>query len=145
MGKRCKFYLTFFLCVAIVGNSACSTTTYRIGPSAAAMKHYGVGRGDVVLVRYANSNDARSSRRSEQVRITGVNHSGISGIGENGEAVNAGYDEIFEIEYIKGGLFENDDPDAMGKGKTLEVMSKILFVTAYIFGASAGGYSSPGE
>ncbi len=65
------------------------------------MDNYGIGKGDSVLVRYANKDDPRSSSSSELVQITNINRTDISGVGENGKAVHAAYDEIFQIEHKK--------------------------------------------
>ena len=51
---------------------------------------------------------------------------------------NPGYDEIYQIEYVKTGLFENDDPDVTGKGKTLEVANGVLRVVACFVAATGG-------
>jgi hypothetical protein len=40
------------------------------------MNNYGIEEGDVVLVRYANKDDPRSSSRNEQIQITGIDKSG---------------------------------------------------------------------
>ena len=90
------------------------------------MNHYGIGKGDTVLIRYANAGDPRSSSRSEQIQITGINQNGISGLGENGKAVNASYDEIFQIEYEKVGPISPDSPALMRTGKVLEVVVTVL-------------------
>jgi len=132
MGKQCKYYLTVLLCVAIAGNSACSTTTHRLGPSQAAINHYEIGKGDAVLIRYVNEGDSRSSSRSEFVQITNISDGGITGVGESGKTVNVGFTEIFQIEYIHVGLIEHDSPATMAAGKALEVTSKAVYVAACI-------------
>jgi len=43
MNRRNRQFLTILLCTAFAGNSACSTTTQRLGPTQAAMDHNGVG------------------------------------------------------------------------------------------------------
>ena len=140
MSNRSRPFLTFLLCTAVLGISACSTTTHRLGPSQAAINHQGLANGDIVLVRYANEDDARSSS-SEQIRITGINESGISGTGENGEAVYAEYDELFQIEYIKVGAIKHDSPELMRVGKAVEVTSKVLLGALYMYvNALGGGY-----
>ena len=98
MNKRSRQFLTGILCTAIFSNSACSTTTQRLGPTQAAMNHYGIGKGDTVLIRYANEGDPRSSSRSEKIRIIGISQVGITGTGAAGEAVTVEYDDIFQIE-----------------------------------------------
>ena len=118
MNKRSRRFLTALLCTAIFSNSACSTTTQRLGPTQAAMNNYGIGKGDTVLIRYSNG--------SEKIRIIGINESGISGIGKNGEAVNVGYHKIFQIEYEKVGLIKSDSPALMRTGKVLEVVATVL-------------------
>ena len=138
MNNRRRQFLAVLLCAAIFSSTACSTTTQRIGASQAAMNHHGLASGDVVLVRYANKNDARSNSRSEQIRITSINESGISGIGEKGEVVDATYDEIFQIEYKKVGSINSDNPTLMGAAKVVEVTSKVLFVAACIAAATGG-------
>jgi hypothetical protein len=99
MNNRRRQFLAVLLCAAIFGNSACSTTTQRLGPTQAAMNHYGIGKGDTVLIRYANESDPRSSSRSEKIRIIGISKVGITGTGDAGKAVTVGYDEIFQIEH----------------------------------------------
>jgi hypothetical protein len=98
MNQRNRQFLTILLCTAFAINSACSTTTQRLGPTQAAMNHNGVGKGDMVLIRYANEGDPRSTSRSEDVLITGISKAGISGTGAAGRAITVSYDEIFEIE-----------------------------------------------
>jgi len=142
MNRRSNHYLTILLCAVITANAACSTTTQRLGPSQAAMNHHGLANGDTVLVRYANEDDARSSSSSEQIRIAGIDESGISGIGETGEAVNVGYDEIFQIEYIKVGSIKSDSPAIKRVGKAADVTSKVLIkglVVAVCLAAATGG------
>ena len=101
MQHRYRKVLPIFLCAVLVGNAACSTTTQRVGASQAAMSNHGIGKGNTVLVRYANKDDPRSSSSSELLRITSLSNSGIVGIGENGSVVNVGYAEIFQIEHSK--------------------------------------------
>jgi hypothetical protein len=96
------------------------------------MNHYEIGKGDAVLIRYVNEGDSRSSSRNEMVQITNISDSSITGVGESGNAVNVGFSEIFQIEYIDIGLIEHDSPAAMGVGKALEVTSKALYVAACI-------------
>jgi len=103
------------------------------------MNHHDLANGDVVLIRYANKDDARSSSRSEQIQITGINESGISGTDENGEAVNAGYDEIFQIEYKKVGSIKSDSPTLSRAAKAVEVSSKVLFGALYVVACANGG------
>ena len=98
MNKRSRQFLAGLLCAAIFSNSACSTTTQRLGPTQAAMNHYGISKGDTVLIRYSNEGDPRSSSRSEKIRIISISQVGITGTDAAGEAVTVGYDEIFEIE-----------------------------------------------
>jgi hypothetical protein len=132
MGKQCKYYLTVLLCVAIAGNSACGTATHRIGSSQAAMSHHGIGNGDYVLVRYANKNDRRSSSSSELVQITNISHTGLSGVAENGNVINVGYDEIFQIEYKKRGVKNLDEMPRLKSALT--VASAMLVVPAIALG-----------
>jgi len=101
MSKRGKQFVTFLLCAAVVSNFGCTTTTHRVKPSQAAMDNYGLEKGDMVLVHYANINDAKSSSKSEQIRITDIGNNGISGTSEVGAAVTIDYDNIFQIEYSK--------------------------------------------
>ncbi len=96
------------------------------------MNNHGVKSGDLVLVRYANKTVARSSSRSEQILITEIDESGISGVGENGRAVNVGYEEIFQIEFVKVGPLKRDSPAAVGAGK-------VLYVGACVLAAFGGG------
>jgi len=104
VNKRSKRYLPILLCAAIVNNLGCTTTAHGVGPSKAAMDNYGIGKGDTVLVRYANKDDPRSSSSSELVQVTNISLTDISGIGENGNVINIGYDEIFQIEIKKNGV-----------------------------------------
>jgi hypothetical protein len=137
MNKRSKQFLRFLLCASIFSISACSTTTRQLGPSRATMNHHGLANGDVVLVYYAKKIDARSS--SEKIRITDISESGISGTDENGEAVNAGYDEIYQIEYKKVGPIKSDSTTLSHAGKTVEVSSKaMLYVTTCLYGGGCG-------
>jgi len=141
MNKRSKLFLTVLLCVAFVGNTGCTSTTYRVGASQAAMHNYGIGNGDSVLVRYSNKNDPRSSSRSELIQINRIGKASISGIGEKGNAVNVGYDEIFQIE-VKGksSAIKSDNAALMGAskatGEVLEVVGRAALVALYI--ASGG-------
>ena len=145
VNKRSKRFLTFLLYAAIVSNSACSTTTQRIGPSQAALDNYGIGKGDYVLVRYANMDDPRSSSSSELIEVTNISDTSISGTRENGNAIDIGYDEIFQIEIRKKGAAIRSDSPALvsagtAAGKTLEVVAKAALV-AFCIAAASGGVS----
>ncbi len=133
MNKRSKLFLSVLLCVAVVGSIGCTSTTYRVGASQAAMHSYGIGNGDSVLVRYSNKDDPRSSSSSELVQISRISKAGISGVGENGNAVNVGYDEIFQIE-VKGtsSAIKSDNAALMGASKAIEGVAKIVPVAACI-------------
>ena len=141
MNKRSKLFLSVLLCVAVVGSIGCTSTTYRVGASQAAMHSYGIGNGDSVLVRYSNKDDPRSSSSSELVQISRISKAGISGVGENGNAVNVGYDEIFQIE-VKGKSSAIKSDNAVltsaseATGKVLEVVGKAALVALYLGGAS---------
>jgi len=143
MSKQNKLFLSVLLCIAVVGNIGCTSTTYRVGASQGAMHSYGIGNGDSVLVRYSNENDSRSSSSSELIQINRIGKASISGIGENGNAVNVGYDEIFQIE-VKGksSAIKSDDAVLMGAGKAtgkvLEVVGKAALVALCITAASGG-------
>jgi len=132
MDRQSRFFLAFVLCAVIVGISACSATTKRVGPSQAAMINCGVESGDAVLVRYANKGDPRSSSSSKKIRLSGVNENGISGLDENGEVVDVSYDDIFQIEYKTVGPIKSDSPALIGAGKAVNVTAKALFVAACI-------------
>ena len=139
MNQRSSGVLIILWCTTILSISACTTTTQRLGPNQAAMNHHGLVNGDMVLIRYANKNDARSSSSSEKIQITGINESGISGTDENGVVVNADYDEIFQIEYIKVGPIKSDSPALSNAAKAAEVTSKALFAALYIAACAYGG------
>ena len=105
MQHRYKQLLTTFLCMVLVGNAACSTTVQRFKPSHAALSHHGIANGDTVLLRYLDdvSGTNRVSSSSEEIKITSISKIGVSGISEDGEAVAADYDELFQIEVNKSG------------------------------------------
>ena len=133
MNRQSGKFLTILLCAAIVGITACSTTTQRLGPSEAAMNNYGIGKGDTVLIRYANKDDPRSSNRSNLVQITEITGVGISGVAENGSAVNVGYDEIFQIEVRKkSSAIKSDNPVLMGASKAVKSAVTVVPVAACI-------------
>jgi hypothetical protein len=101
------------------------------------MNHHGLANGDVVLVHYTYKDDARYS--SEKIRITGINEIGISGTDENGEAVYAGYDEIFQIDYKKVGPIKSDSSTLSHAARAVEVSSKaMLYVTTCLYGGGCG-------
>lgn len=109
------------------------------------MYNYGIGKHDYVLVRYANKDDPRSSSSSEPITITNISDTGLSGVGENGYAVNIGYDEIFQIEIRrKSAAIKSDDPRlksvGTAAGKALEVVAKAGLV-AFCIAAASGGVS----
>ena len=75
--------------------------------------------------------------------ITSINESGISGSGENGTAVNAGYDEIFQIEVTKKSFaIKSDGPALTGAGKAvgvaIEGVAKAGLVALCITAAAGG-------
>ena len=129
MNRRNRQFLTILLCTAFAGNSACSTTTQRLGPTQAAMNNNGVGKGDIVLIRYANEGDPRSSSSSETVRITGISEVGITGTGAADRAVTVSYGEIFQVErQHRGPVMEINSPT--------DVADAVLWGVAY---AAIGG------
>lgn len=71
MSKRSKRFLAFLWCAAIVSNFGCTTTTHGVGPSQAAMSDFGIGKGDNVLVRYANK-DISQDNRKEPLKLCKV-------------------------------------------------------------------------
>ena len=127
MHVQYKQLSTIFLAIVLIGNSACSTTTKRVGPSQAAMSHYGIDEGDTVLVRYVMENNPRGSSSSEYVHITSINNNGIFGVGENGDALDIGYDDIFQIEVTKNiSAIKSDGTTLVGASKALEGVATIL-------------------
>ena len=121
--KSCsKRILVSIICAGVIGISACSTSTHRLGPSQAALDHYGIGNGDTVLIRFANKHSPRSSSRSELIRITEIKETGIAGVSEGGTTLTINFTEIFQIEYTNTGLIDHDSPVAMGAGHSLKVL-----------------------
>jgi len=107
------------------------------------LDNYGIGKDDYVLVRYANKGDPRSSSSSELIRITSISDTGLSGVRDNGNAINIGYDEIFQIEIRKNNAaIKSDDPALKKVGtvasKALEVVAKAGLV-AFCIAAASGG------
>ena len=133
MHVQYKQLSTIFLAIVLIGNSACSTTTKRVGPSQAAMSHYGIDEGDTVLVRYVMENNPRGSSSSEYVHITSINNNGIFGVGENGDALNIGYDDIFQIEVQKkSSAMKSDNRVLMGASNAIEGAAKLVPTVACI-------------
>jgi len=97
-------YLLLILLGTMMANAACTTTTQRAGPSQDAMRQHDISEGDTVLIRYTNVNDVRSSSTSGLLQITRISESGVAGVDENGAAIMASYDEIFQIERQRTGL-----------------------------------------
>ena len=105
MQHRYRQLLTIMLCMALVGNVACSTTVQRFKPSQAVLSHHGIAEGDTVLLRYLDDigGTNRVSSSSEEIKVTSISKIGISGTSEDGEPVAANYDELFQIEVGKSG------------------------------------------
>ena len=105
MQHRYRQLLTIFLCMVLVGNTACSTTVKRFKPSQAVLSHHGIAEGDTVLLRHLDDvgGTNRVSSSSEEIKVTSINQNGISGIGEDGEAVAANYDDLYQIEVKMSG------------------------------------------
>ena len=120
-------------CVAILAGSGCGTTTQRIGASEAAMENFGVSPGDVVLVRYVNENDPRSSSSSEWVKLTEITATGISAVAENGRTIDTPFDEIFEIERKQGRRKELREMPALESA--IRASGRLLILSFAIAGA----------
>jgi hypothetical protein len=105
MQHRYRQLLTVFLCTILVGNAACSTTVQRFRPSQSVLSHYGIEEGDTVLLRYLDDvgGTNRVSSSSEEIKVTSIDQNGISGTGEDGEAVAANYEDLYQIEADKSG------------------------------------------
>ena len=143
VNKQSRGFLTLLLCAAIVNSFGCTTVTHRVGSSQAALDNYGIGKGDYVLLRYANRDDPRSSSSSELIEVTSISETVISGVGENGNAIDVGYDEIFQIEIRKKGAAIKSDSPALvsagtAAGKGLEVVAKAGLI-AFCIAAASGG------
>ncbi len=135
-----KYLLLALLGAAMITNAACTTTTQRAGPSPAAMHQHGISAGDTVLVRYTNINDANSSSRSDLLQITGISDSGIAGVDENGEAIEASYDEIFQVERQRTGLRGLGRSDL--SPQLVEAITKtgrLLGAAVYVYVSALGG------
>jgi hypothetical protein len=144
--SRTTIYL--MLAMAILGSAACSTTTQRIGPSAAALSQHGVGKGDTVLIHYVNKGDRGSSSKSEIVKITDTSKTGVRGIGEGGKAVTVPYEDIFQVGRTVTQSVVRAPYDAPeGAGIAEKVVGNVAYTTLYAFiaagyvvGSIAGGY-----
>lgn len=124
-----NFYQTILcalLCLAIVGNAAC-TSMYTIDASAATVAEHSIKHGDKVHLRFADLTQ-------KTITVTAVDESGISGHDTHGDEVTARYEELDAV------IFEGIDGGKTAKnaGKAVGVAALIAVVVAAVGVAAAG-------
>lgn len=126
MRNLCKNTLCALLCLAIVGNAAC-TSTYTIAPSAGAVEEHSIKAGDEVELRFVD-------HTMRAITVTGVDENGISGIDSNGDTVTAEYSELDSV------IFESVDGGKTAKnaGKAVGIAALVAVVVAAIGIAALG-------
>lgn len=134
MRTKLKVRSACILGAAILVGSGCGTTTQRVGASEAALKNFGISPGDVVLVRYANEGDPRSSSSSQWVELTAVNGTGITAVTERGETIHTPFEKIFEIERTQGRRKELREMPALES--TIKASGRLLLLFVSYVGAT---------
>ena len=134
MRRQPRFVLIALLYVVLASQSACSTTSHRLGPSRAAIVNHNIEKGDRVLVRYASATNAKASDRSEIITITKINDAGIFGTDQASDAVFVRFDEILAIEYKRHGQFDSQGFSDSGAGKAASKLTHYGFCIVLALG-----------
>lgn len=110
--------LCALLCLAIVGNAAC-TSMYTIDGSAGAVEEHSIKPGDEVQLRYAD-------HTMKAIKVTAVDETGIAGTDINGDSVAARYEELDAVIFksIDGGK------TAKNAGKAVGIAALVAVVVA---------------
>ncbi len=91
MNKLFKQTLCITICVVMVGNTAC-TSMQAINASKEATTAHNVKVGDNVTLFF-------NTKASEEIRVTAIGETDITGTREDGTVVVAAYDDLYRIEY----------------------------------------------
>ena len=116
--------LCALLCLAIVGNAAC-TSMYTIDASAGAIEEHSIKPGDEVQLRFAD-------HTLKAVTVTAVDETGITGTDGNGDTVTARYDELDAVIFssVDGGKTAKNAGKAVGIAALVAVVVAAMGVVA---------------
>ena len=119
-----KKTLCTLLCLAIIGNAAC-TTTYIVDASAGAVAEHSIKAGDKVELQFADYT-------STEVTVTAIDDDGISGTDTDGNPVTADYDELNSVVFtgIDGGKTAKNAGKAVGIAALAVVVAGAMAATA---------------
>ena len=121
-----KNTLFALLCLAIVGNSACtSTRTFAASPE--AVEHHSIKAGDEVQLRFTD-------HTMTAITVTAVDENGISGIDSNGQELTAAYDDLDSVVYTS----VDGRKTAKNAGKAVGIAALVAVVVAAVGVAMLG-------
>ena len=108
MKNLLRITLFGLLCLAIVGNSAC-TSTHTIAANPGAVEQHNIKAGDEVQLRFAD-------HTMQAITVTEVDENGISGVDSNGKAITAAYKDLDSVVFtsVDGGKTARNAGKAVG-------------------------------
>ena len=135
MINHLKSALCLLLCLAIAGNAAC-TTTHSIDATAGSIEQYNVGPGDEVELRFQDNS-------VKAVTVVTVDETGISGVDEQGETVNANYDDLKSVKFtaVDGCKTAKNTAKAVGIVAIVAVVAGAMAAAALTEGFSFGHHN----